>query len=128
MKRKFLFIWIGVFLYVATIISSGTSQTNAPTMAASKDLCLNCHGPFDKLAAAAANYMAPSGEKTTPHRYVPHHSKEAKAIPECSNCHQSHSVDPTASDLAALVKPDVQWCYTTCHHKNNFKPCQDCHK
>jgi hypothetical protein len=128
MKGKALFIGIGVFLFVAIPVSSGVSQTNAPTMENSKEACLNCHGPFDKLAAATAGYAAPSGEKITAHRYVPHPSKEAKAIPECSNCHQPHPAPPAAGDLAALVKPDVQWCYTTCHHKNNFESCKDCHK
>jgi hypothetical protein len=143
-KRQFRFVCIGVFLFAATgtvttgvtaqpngavtTAPSATLYTDASTMPASKDLCLNCHGPFDKLALATANYMAPSGERTTSHRYVPHNSKEAKTIPECSNCHQSHPVPPTASDLAVLPKPDVQWCYTTCHHKNNFTPCKDCHK
>jgi hypothetical protein len=128
MKRKFAFICVGVILCVLTTSSSGTSQTNAPAMTASKEACLNCHGPFDKLAAATPSYKAPSGEKITPHRYVPHDSKEAKGIPECGNCHQPHPAEPTAVDLAALIKADVQWCYTTCHHKNNFEPCKGCHK
>lgn len=128
MKRKFLFIGIAMSFFIVGMVSSGASQTIGRTMAASKEACLDCHGPFDKLAAATASYMAPSGEKITPHRYVPHNSKEAKGIPECSNCHQPHPVPPGASDLAALAKPDIQWCYTTCHHKNNFEPCKDCHK
>jgi hypothetical protein len=143
MKRQFQFVCVGVFLFVAigtvtagvsaqstgaaTIAPSGAPQTGASTMATSKDRCLNCHGPFDKLAAAAANYMAPNGERVTPHHYVPHDSKDTKAIPECSNCHQSHPVRPTASDLAVLPKPNVQWCYTNCHHENNFTPCKNCH-
>ena len=95
---------------------------------ASKEDCLRCHGPFDKLAGGSANYVAPSGEKIVPHRFVPHNSKEAKAIPGCNNCHEPHPVPPAATALAALPKPDVQWCYTACHHKNNFTLCKDCHK
>lgn len=102
-----------------------TPSTN--TTAVSKDMGLDCHGPFNKLAARTSNYVAPSGEKITPHQYVPHDSKDAKAIPQCSNCHQSHPLPPTASDLATLPKPDVQWCYATCHHKNNLTPCKNCH-
>ncbi|HVP80464.1 MAG TPA: hypothetical protein VMV04_21480 [Thermodesulfobacteriota bacterium] len=128
MKRRFLSLCIGVFLLVTTIVSTDVPRTNGQTTATSKEACLGCHGPFDKLAAATTGYVAPSGEKITPHRYVPHSSKEAKGIPECSNCHQPHPAEPTASDLAALAKPDVQWCYTTCHHRNNFEPCKDCHK
>jgi len=128
MKKRVLFVGTVVFCLLAMTVSFGTSQTNPPAIANSKDVCLNCHGPFDKLAAATSNYKAPSGEVITPHRYVPHDSKEAKGIPECSNCHQPHPAEPTASDLATLPKPDVQWCYTACHHKNNFEPCKDCHK
>jgi hypothetical protein len=106
---------------------SPPGQPSAPAAAASKEACLDCHGPFDKLVANV-NYQAPSGEKITPHRYVPHAAKEAKAIPECSNCHEPHPVPPAAGGVATLPKPDVQWCYTTCHHKNTFQLCKDCHK
>ncbi len=108
--------------------STDQATTSTTTAAVSKDTCLDCHGPYDKLVAATSTYVAPSEEKITPHQYVPHASKEAKAILDCSNCHQSHPVPPTASDLAALPKPDVQWCYTTCHHENDFTPCKKCHK
>ena len=37
--------------------------------------CLACHGSFDKLAEKTANFKAPSGETTSPHRYVPHTDK-----------------------------------------------------
>jgi mono/diheme cytochrome c family protein len=113
----------------ATAAPTAPSQTAGPApAAASKEACLNCHGPFDKLAGATPSYVAPSGEKIVPHRFVPHNSREAKAIPGCNNCHEPHLVPPTAPALAALPKPDVQWCYTACHHKNNFTLCKDCHK
>jgi len=128
MERKFLIKWIGVFLFMTTAALTGVSQTNGQTTANSKEACLDCHGPFDKLAAATASYVAASGEKITPHRYVPHDSKEAKGIPECSNCHQPHPLPPTARNLANAAKPDVHWCLMTCHHNNNFEPCKKCHK
>jgi hypothetical protein len=59
---------------------------------------------------------------------VPHSAKDVKAIPGCSNCHEPHPVPLTAGGLTALPQPDVQWCYSACHHKNNFVPCKDCHK
>ena len=68
MKSQFQFVCVGVLLLVATgtiaagvsaqptgaatTAPSGAPQTGASTMATSKDHCLNCHGPFDKLAAA----------------------------------------------------------------------------
>lgn len=101
-----------------------TSTTAAATKPAgtSKDTCLACHGPFDKLVSATASYVWPSGDKQTPHRYVPHVSKD---IPECSNCHKPHPVPPTASDIAAMAKPDPLFCYT-CHHTGTFE-CGTCH-
>ena len=144
MKRQFQFMCVWIFLFVTiglvtprvsaqspgakTAAPPTTPQTNTSMTGSSKDRCLNCHGPFDKLAAATPNYMAQSGERITPHRYVPHDSKEAKAIPECYNCHQPHPVRPALTDLAALPKPNVQWCYTSCHHENHFTPCKNCHQ
>jgi hypothetical protein len=110
----------------ATAPSSEPSQTSPSTAASSKDVCLDCHGPFDELAKSTMGYVAPSGEKATPHRYVPHDKKDPSAIPECSNCHQPHPVPPTSPN--AVPKASVDWCYGACHHENNFKPCQICHK
>ena len=94
----------------------------APKAAAStKDTCLGCHGPFDKLTAATADYAMPSGEKTSPHRYVPHKSKN---IPECGNCHKPHPV-PLASK-AGLPKGETDYCYT-CHHQGGLE-CGTCHQ
>ena len=111
----------------AAATPAGAPQSAVPATATPKEACLNCHGPFDKLATANAKYVAPSGEKITPHRFVPHDSKDAKAIPGCDNCHATHPLPPTTAAIAALPKPDVQWCYT-CHHKNNFVSCKECHK
>jgi hypothetical protein len=113
----------------ANAAPSGAQQKAAPSPAViSKEDCLKCHGPFEKLATASPSYVAPSGEKIVPHRFVPHNSKEAKAIPGCDNCHEPHAVPPTGPTPGAPPKADVQWCYTTCHHKNNFALCKDCHK
>lgn len=109
------------------VAAAPSAQPGAADNAASKETCLGCHGPFDKLTGSA-NYQAPSGERISPHRYVPHSAREAKAVPECSNCHEPHPVPPTTSSPSALPKPEVQWCYTACHHKNTFQLCKDCHK
>jgi len=125
MKKQFRSLWFTVF--VATLVL-GPAVCYSPAADVPKDECLGCHGPFDKLATAAPGYVAPSGEKIRPHYYVPHTSKEAKAVPECSNCHQSHPNPPTAADIKAMGKPGVDWCYSTCHHENDFVPCTKCHK
>lgn len=86
--------------------------------------CLECHGPFEKLASAPSFFVAPSGEKINPHRYVPHDLKE---IPDCVSCHKPHSATPTAAEIAALPRPNVTSCFE-CHHTKTFQNCQDCHK
>jgi hypothetical protein len=91
------------------------------------DVCLKCHGPFEKLIERTARFVAPSGETISPHRYVPHDSKEASALPHCDNCHKAHPVPPAVSDVAALPKPNVEWCYSKCHHTKDFTPCKTCH-
>jgi hypothetical protein len=98
---------------------SATKETASPAQG-----CLKCHGPFEKLASAPPRFIAPSGEKITPHRYVPH---DLKDIPDCVSCHQAHSANPTAAEIAALPKPNVKTCYE-CHHKENFTLCKACHK
>ncbi len=107
-----------------TLPPSATATTASTAAGSSKDACLECHGPFDKLVSATANYNAwQGGEKTSPHRYVPHDSKD---IPECSNCHkQAHPLSPTAADISAMPKPNPQWCYT-CHHAGVLQ-CGTCH-
>lgn len=107
----------------------GPSAALSPTLqaAAAKDVCLECHGPFKELSERTAKYVAPSGETVSPHRYVPHDEKEKGEIPDCVNCHQKHPVPPSESDLAALPKPTVEWCYQKCHHTRDFTPCKTCH-
>jgi hypothetical protein len=70
--------------------------------------------------------VAPSGETTSPHRYVPHDSKAASAIPECTNCHEAHPIPPPSGSID-LSKVTVNWCYGACHRQNNFTPCAQCH-
>ena len=116
MRIRLLFSGIGILVF-AWILS-----------AKAENECLGCHGPFGEIIKATANYVAPSGEKTSPHRYVPHDSKKEEDIPECSHCHTAHPLDPLpAQGSIDLSKVGVQWCYDTCHHQKNFAPCQKCH-
>ena len=104
---------------------AATAAATTTTAGSSKDACLACHGPFDKLVSASANYVWQNGDKQSPHRYVPHASTDIKDIPECSNCHKPHPVPPTASDIAAMAKPDPSWCFG-CHHTGTLQ-CGTCH-
>ncbi len=100
-------------------------ETKAPAAPkVTKEVCLECHGPFEKLTTAPVTFTAENGEKTNPHRYVPHDRKDMKSIPECTRCHKLHQIPPES-------KPDVpkasgEWCYS-CHHMREFTPCSACH-
>jgi len=86
--------------------------------------CLMCHGSFEDLVKATADFTAASGETTSPHRYIPHDDKEG--IPECTECHIPHAIP--IEDVSAVVKPDnVDWCYDNCHHARNLSACSTCH-
>ena len=106
---------------------AGGARASVPVAALTAKDCLDCHGPFDKLIEVSAHYVAPSGEKTSPHRYVPHDSKLEKDIPDCSRCHTAHSLSSLpAKGSIDLSKVSVEWCFT-CHHEKNFKSCKECH-
>jgi hypothetical protein len=110
--------------------ASPRSLVFAPRAAAkaAENVCLGCHGSFDKIIEASGKFVAPSGEKTSPHRYVPHDSKKAEDAPECTNCHTRHPLDPLpAKGSIDLSKVTVQWCYEVCHHEKNLKSCKECH-
>ncbi len=110
-----------VMTSTATATSTlAVTGTTSATVSPQNAICLACHGPFEKLVAATADYAWPNGEKTSPHRYLPHDSKD---IPECSNCHKPHPVPLVSTE--ELPKPSVQWCYK-CHHRRVLQ-CGTCH-
>jgi len=124
------FLPIAVLFFFFLVVNMFSSSVMCQPVSSGKEdegstvVCLKCHGPFEKLASAPPSYVAASGEKITPHRYIPH---EQKDIPDCVNCHQPHSANPTAKEIAALPKPNVKFCFD-CHHKQNFMRCKACHK
>jgi hypothetical protein len=134
-KIRVSFIAVGIFIGVGVLSAIGLtpaqgagSQATAAAAKPTKSDCLNCHGPFDKLVGMTDKYVAPSGEKISPHRYVPHDSKKDADIPECTNCHVAHPLDPLPTQGSVdLSKVNVQYCYETCHHEKNFTPCKSCH-
>jgi hypothetical protein len=97
-------------------------------LGAAENQCLSCHRPFDKIIEASAKYVAPSGEKTSPHRYVPHDSNNEEDVPECTHCHTAHPLDPLpAKGSIDRSKVGVQWCYDACHHEKDLTSCKQCH-
>jgi hypothetical protein len=107
--------------------SPADKPASGPVAGRAEKNCLDCHGPFDKLIEVTAKYVAPTGEKTSPHRYVPHDSKLEKDIPDCTHCHTAHPLSPLPAKASIdLSKVSVEWCYT-CHHEKNFESCKNCH-
>jgi len=141
MRNRFIFILSGIcagaFIvitcaqYAVRNLESVASTTVLAAQAGdkpSKTECLGCHGPFEKMTAVTHKYTAPSGEKISPHRFVPHDSKKDEDVPECTNCHTAHPLDPVPTHGSIdLSKVDVKWCYETCHHEKNFTSCKQCH-
>jgi len=87
------------------------------------EFCLRCHGPFDKLAKRTGTYVTDRGEKVNPHVYVPH---QAGKITACGECHEVHALP--AIPAGKIAKANVQYCYSACHHENDFTPCAQCHQ
>ena len=117
-----LIVVFGVLILVTNAASQEPAPKEAPKTEAPK--CMDCHKSFDKVAEATANYVAPSGETTTPHRYIPH--AEKKDIPACTECHRPHPIPLQSKEQ--VVKPDnIDFCYSSCHHAHNLQPCNSCH-
>jgi hypothetical protein len=116
-----------ILLFFFVCLATGVALQDSPNKEEKKitaKTCLACHGSYDKIAEATADFKAASGETATPHQYVPH--AEKKEIPECIECHLPHPVP--LEDKSKVVKPtNVDWCYTSCHHAHNLMPCKSCH-
>ena len=112
---------LGAFALLTAAASQDDDKKVEPKTVAQK--CLACHGDYDKLAEKTATFKASDGETAAPHRYIPH--EEKKDIPECTECHIPHPVPLT--DKSDVVKANVNWCYSGCHHASTFKPCKTCH-
>lgn len=110
--------------------SPTTSAAIQPAVNAAmlKDTCLACHGPIEKLVKATPSFTTKDGEKVNPHITVdffakkPHASSEG--VMECGKCHTPHPIPVTS--VKDLPKANVDFCFS-CHHKENFTPCSECH-
>lgn len=111
----------------ATSAPTATPVPDLPPV--TSDVCLGCHGPYDKVVKASASYVTDKGEKVNPHTTVDEKELKAhttgKGMVECSKCHKSHP-QPLVS-VKDVAKANVSWCYLNCHHQDNFTPCGSCH-
>jgi predicted CXXCH cytochrome family protein len=126
MKTLHFFIFLFLIALAAMTGFNVLVSEAAPASAkVNKDVCLGCHGPFDKLTTAPKTFTDESGDKINPHRYVPHNKQDAKSVPECTNCHTPHPVP--LQEKKDVTKPGIDSCYG-CHHMRDFSDCKSCHK
>ena len=122
------------FMAAATPREAAAAREQDVPPAVPKSDCLACHS-YDDVIAETADYVTRSA-KVNPHRYVeagsakenfgqPHQATGTEHIPECSNCHAPHPIPPTGA--VDRSKINVEWCYTSCHHENEFTRCGACH-
>jgi hypothetical protein len=104
-------------------LQTRTAAAAAAPVKPKAEVCLACHGPFEKLKARTAGYTSPEGEKLNPHLNVPHKSTN---VTTCTECHEVHPLPVTGQ--VKIAKATVQYCYAACHHTNDFTPCVQCHK
>ena len=117
-------LWIALIALLAFGTTGLATQDAKKPAKITKDQCLECHGPFEKVIQANAKFKVSEEETVNPHKYVPHDSQDA---PECTECHLVPHAIPL-QDKSAVEKPkDVDFCYAGCHHMRNFQPCNTCH-
>jgi hypothetical protein len=122
-KRVSISFIASVVLAVCGSFALATQEAKQPASKVTKEQCLACHGPYEKIAKATENFKTPNEETTTPHKYIPHDSTD---IPECTECHIAHTIP--LQDKSTVVKPkDLGFCYDSCHHMKNLQPCKSCH-
>lgn len=111
-----------LFLITLCLFSIYGSANAAEQM--TKEKCLSCHGPFDKLIAKNIQIEA-DPSPVNPHLYIPHTKDGAMdKIWECTMCHQAHSIPPKKDP--SREKATIEACYQ-CHHQYNFNRCDSCH-
>ena len=122
MKKRVLIPFIAAFVLGIFGFVGAAAQGEAPEKI-EKSMCLACHGSFDDIAAATAEYKTAEGAAVNPHRYVPH--AEKKDVPECVECHTPHPI-PLESKEQVVRPKNLDWCYG-CHHMRDFQTCKTCH-
>jgi predicted CXXCH cytochrome family protein len=127
--RPFLILPLVCLFAAAQPVSQAAdpqTQADAPAPpSGDRDVCLQCHGPFNDLAARPKKFTTESGDQINPHQYVPHNRKIEKSIPACTKCHKPHPMPLTSKK--DVPEPSIEWCYS-CHHTEEFKACGSCHK
>ncbi len=115
-------------LLLGGYLSESVNFANAEDKAApGPAACLACHGgSFEKLASKKPSFKASSGEIINPHQYLQHDLKTVENIPNCTDCHSTHPIP--LKEKVDLSKVNVESCFLSCHHQQNFERCNNCHK
>ena len=125
MTRLVLFLLLTLIpgFYLSDITKVAAALDKKPKGAAA---CLPCHGgSFDELAAKKAGFKSDSG-MVNPHQFIPHNERKAGNVPDCLDCHTAHPNPP--KEKIDLSKVNIETCYLSCHHQQNFEKCDNCHK
>ncbi len=125
MEKKRIVLIVAVLVLGVFTLAAAIPQEDSQAEKVDKSMCLACHGPYDDIAKATADYKAPSGETVTPHQYIPHAEKQD--IPQCVECHTPHPIPPESKDQV-VIPDNIDFCYDSCHHMRNLQPCSACHQ
>jgi hypothetical protein len=124
----FAVLILGVFLVYAIQAADAapkTSKNNKTKTEIKPVACVSCHS-FEALNARKASFKAEKGEIVNPHVYIPHNEKKPENVQECADCHTVHPIP--LKEKVDLSKINLDSCYLSCHHQQNFERCNNCHK
>ena len=124
----FAVLILGVFLVYAIQAADAapkTSKNNKTKTEIKPVACVSCHS-FEALNARKASFKAEKGEIVNPHVYIPHNEKKPENVQECTDCHTVHPIP--LKEKVDLSKINLDSCYLSCHHQQNFERCNNCHK
>ena len=109
--------------FLLTVAACGTAAAADAPPPMTKDQCLACHGPFEKLVKKDFKIEAVPNP-INPHVFVPHIG-QTKDFFDCLLCHQQHTIPPEKGYHDKSATLDA--CFG-CHHTEEFAKCSSCHK
>ena len=124
----FAALMLGVLLVYAIQVADAATKTpksNKTKTEIKPVACVSCHS-FEALNARKASVKADRGEIVNPHIYIPHNENKPENVQDCTNCHTMHPIP--LKEKVDLSKVNIDSCYLSCHHQQNFESCNKCHK
>ncbi len=94
---------------------------SSAVLGASKETCLQCHGPYDALIGKKVEAAADPAP-VNPHQYIPHaQTGTLNEVWECTMCHEEHALGAKPKGEAT-----IEACFS-CHHQKSFAPSDESH-